>query len=157
MPEKSPFLSSNGKCEKVASPWPWYESFTRTEKRKLKVSIHICFYLFWSPKAMSDITSNLDAFPQMQKETSWPYPCLLLHMLSIFLQCILQLVLSDFSYLILWILQTTPGSMRPPKPWSHEIKMMRWKTTEGTAEHHSTWQIPQALCCHRVPGWASSM
>ena len=43
---------------------------------KLKVSIHMWFYLFWRPKDASDITSQLDAFPPVQKWMSLPYSCL---------------------------------------------------------------------------------
>lgn len=38
-------------------------------------------------------------------------------------------------------LQRISASVRPPKLWSHKIKMMRWKTAESTTHLSAEWSF----------------
>lgn len=98
---------------------------------KLKVSIYMWFYLFWRPKDVSDITSQLDAIPPVPKWTSLSYSCL--GYIVIQFPPMPPATLPQWLLLfVLYRISRDSASVRPPKLWSHKIKMMRWKTTEST-------------------------
>lgn len=81
----------------------------------------------------------------MQKEISSSYPCFCYTLSVPPRPGLLQLALNDCSHLYFI------GSPKNFCFCEATSTMMRWKTTESTAESHSIWQITRAFCCPRAP------
>ena len=115
---------------------------------KLKVSVHMWFYLFWRPKDGSDITSQLGAFPPAQKWTSLSYSCLG--------YILIQFPPMPPATLPQWLLLSVLYRISKDSLllWGHlnydPIKLKWWDGKPQKALH--AWQLSGALCCQMGPG-----